>query len=397
MRLRPPSSCHALLELSQSVALCLPHCDCASACPTTHAAQRRECSSDMHSGCCICLRTGLAVHLQPCCNRRSHLPLLCLSDDACATVAAATLSQSTHRANHACEAVVVFDLRSIPHSDLHSLSLLTNSKMVRSPLLLSSLLVALVALCVVACLPGAVATRVTARHHKHSHEAVHPPAAPSRPQGAPLAEAKSFQAASDCSGNECLRFAHTADPAPVNTIATFQIVANPAYLPEVDPVMAAAVPHRVAELDAERVRFSLWFPYPRMTVPQLYQPTEGSQCMDVGTGFNMSLWCADGGKIASIPFASYGLPNGVQCGAYTEGACTFPDIQARVEALCVGQEKCHIRVPQDLYPSGVPTTPPACVGSEGSLHLMVQQICDVPQNYSYCQHKPQTSIATSIV
>jgi len=69
-----------------------------------------------------------------------------------------------------------------------------------------------------------------------------------------------------CVGVQCLRRSHTAAavgnvlvPAvPVTTIPTYQIVPNPLYLPEVDAEFTAAVPKRIAEIDAERVRYCTW-------------------------------------------------------------------------------------------------------------------------------------------
>jgi len=69
-----------------------------------------------------------------------------------------------------------------------------------------------------------------------------------------------------CVGVQCLRHPHTASAAgdahvtavPVSTIPTYQIVPNPLFFPEVDAEFAAAVPKRIAEIDAERVRYCTW-------------------------------------------------------------------------------------------------------------------------------------------
>src|SRR4051812_25481613 len=80
-------------------------------------------------------------------------------------------------------------------------------------------------------------------------------------------------------GLSALRHPYTGPAVPVTMIPTYQIVPNPLYLPEVDPIMASSIVKRIEELDAERVRFCPWFPYPRLTIAQLYEPTEGRQCM----------------------------------------------------------------------------------------------------------------------
>ncbi|XP_074329334.1 beta-galactosidase 6-like [Apium graveolens] len=54
------------------------------------------------------------------------------------------------------------------------------------------------------------------------------------------------------------------------------------------------------------------------------------------------LACDQGYTIASIPFASYGTPEGV-CGAFSHGTC-HANVLSTVQQLCIGKQKCSIPV-----------------------------------------------------
>ncbi|KAJ8645058.1 hypothetical protein MRB53_006806 [Persea americana] len=60
------------------------------------------------------------------------------------------------------------------------------------------------------------------------------------------------------------------------------------------------------------------------------------------------LSCADGQKISSIKFASFGTPQGV-CGNFTEGSCHAHKSYDIFEKNCVGQQWCSVTISPDVF------------------------------------------------
>ncbi|KAL5973631.1 hypothetical protein ACLOJK_030285 [Asimina triloba] len=60
------------------------------------------------------------------------------------------------------------------------------------------------------------------------------------------------------------------------------------------------------------------------------------------------LWCADGQKISSIKFASFGTPQGV-CGSYQEGKCHAHRSYDAFEKHCIGQQWCSVTISPEVF------------------------------------------------
>ena len=131
----------------------------------------------------------------------------------------------------------------------------------------------------------------------------------------------------------------------------------------------------LAALNATHVRFASWFPFPRLSNPEMDAPSGLQQCGDVGAGYDVRLSCArGGGVINAVQFASFGLPDGA-CGAFTRSAqCHAANSSAVVEALCLGQRECTIPASAQRFGGSCNAT---------AQRLAVQVTCDPPQNNTY--------------
>lgn len=64
-------------------------------------------------------------------------------------------------------------------------------------------------------------------------------------------------------------------------------------------------------------------------------------CGAANDGETATLTCPPGTVIASIAFASYGLPDGA-CGAFASGSCDSPTSRSVVESKCIGKSSCTV-------------------------------------------------------
>ncbi|XP_058073893.1 beta-galactosidase-like [Magnolia sinica] len=60
------------------------------------------------------------------------------------------------------------------------------------------------------------------------------------------------------------------------------------------------------------------------------------------------LWCANGQKISSIKFASFGTPEGV-CGSFQEGSCHAHKSYDAFEKNCIGQQWCSVTISPEVF------------------------------------------------
>lgn len=55
------------------------------------------------------------------------------------------------------------------------------------------------------------------------------------------------------------------------------------------------------------------------------------------------LQCGPGQSITNIQFASFGTPLGT-CGSFLQGGCHARESHAVLEKMCVGQERCSVKI-----------------------------------------------------
>ena len=159
------------------------------------------------------------------------------------------------------------------------------------------------------------------------------------------------------------------------TTSTLQMVMNP-LVTRASPVHDA-VYDQLAELSPSYARFQAWFPYPRLSVAELFPPSGLSQCSDVAVGYAAELSCKKGGGvIKEVEFAAFGQPQGV-CTAYAHNSsCTAQNSTSIVQLMCVGKQNCTVPASTALF--GNP-----CPANASEYRLVVQVTCDPPQNHTY--------------
>jgi hypothetical protein len=142
---------------------------------------------------------------------------------------------------------------------------------------------------------------------------------------------------------------------PLNTTPTLQVVPTPLFergSPQHDLIWAA-----LSALNASRVRFVPWLPFPRLGVAALEPPSGGALCgfrassAPGGDYFPLALSCAPS-TIAAVEFAAYGESSGY-CGNLSAGACVLPGSAGVVRAACLGRQSCTL-LSTDAFFGGSP-------------------------------------------
>lgn len=90
---------------------------------------------------------------------------------------------------------------------------------------------------------------------------------------------------------------------------------------------------------------------------------EETTCGTAGEDGSVRLNCADGYRIESVSFSSYGTPTG-ECGTFMEGACHAATSASAVEDICLGRAACTIPASNSMF-----TDP--CNSTEKSLAVEV--------------------------
>ncbi|CAF1540121.1 unnamed protein product, partial [Didymodactylos carnosus] len=153
---------------------------------------------------------------------------------------------------------------------------------------------------------------------------------------------------------------------------TYQLVINP-LVTRASPVHDN-IYQSLHDLPADYIRFIPWFPYPRLGIAELEQPSGLSQCKNVGEKYNLILSCAvSGGVIDKIEFASFGTPMGT-CGNYAYGKCNSNTTIDVLQKSCVNRPNCTIPVNTDVFGDPCPDT---------VKRLIAQVTCNPPQNNTY--------------
>jgi hypothetical protein len=134
----------------------------------------------------------------------------------------------------------------------------------------------------------------------------------------------------------------------LHTVPTIQVVTNPLLSRQFSPIYKEIFAS-LAQLNAEYVRYAVWFPYPKMAVAELDPPSGTYQCRNVGETFSLDLSCRQGGGVISkVDFASYGTAVGA-CGDMKQGTCHANNSLDIVERACIGKQECSIPVTDDLF------------------------------------------------
>ena len=141
----------------------------------------------------------------------------------------------------------------------------------------------------------------------------------------------------------------------LQTIPTLQVVPTPLFergSPQHDLIWSA-----LAALNASRVRFVPWLPFPHLGVAALEPPSGSALCgfrassAPNGSYFPLELSCG-ASTIAEVVFAAYGESSGY-CGNLSAGACVLPGAAAVVRAACVGKPSCTL-LSTDAFFGGSP-------------------------------------------
>ncbi len=134
----------------------------------------------------------------------------------------------------------------------------------------------------------------------------------------------------------------------LHTIPTLQVVTNPLFTREFSPVHKQIFAS-LKQLNAEYIRYAVWFPYPKLAVAELDPPSGLFQCGNVGTNFSINLSCEQsGGVISKVDFASYGTSSGA-CGQMKQGTCHATNSSEIVQRVCIGQKECSVPATSDLF------------------------------------------------
>lgn len=143
--------------------------------------------------------------------------------------------------------------------------------------------------------------------------------------------------------------------SPLRTVPTLQVVPTPLFergSPTHDLIWGA-----LAALNASRVRFVPWLPFPRLGVAALEPPSGGALCgfrassAASGNYFPLTLSCGSS-TIAAVEFVAYGESHGY-CGNLSAGACALPGAAAVVRDACLGRPACTL-LSTDAFFGGSP-------------------------------------------
>ncbi len=134
----------------------------------------------------------------------------------------------------------------------------------------------------------------------------------------------------------------------LHTIPTLQVVTNPLLSRQFSPVHKQIFAS-LKQLNAQYIRYAVWFPYPKLAVAELDPPSGLFQCGNVGTNFSINLSCEQGGGVISkVDFASYGTSTGA-CGQMKQGTCHAANSSEIVQRVCIGQKQCSVPATTDLF------------------------------------------------
>ena len=165
---------------------------------------------------------------------------------------------------------------------------------------------------------------------------------------------------------------------PLRTTPTLQVVPTPLF--ERGSAQHDQIWSALRALNASRVRFVPWLPFPRLGVAALEPPSGGALCgfraasAPNGSYFPLTLSCG-ASTIAAVEFAAYGESRGY-CGNLSAGACVLPGSAAVVARACLGKPSCTL-LSTDAFFGGNP-------GCRGAASLAVQVRCaDAALRHTY--------------
>ena len=193
----------------------------------------------------------------------------------------------------------------------------------------------------------------------------------SPPPAAPLLLALRFAAGPRARADLVVVRSWTNVTRALATTPTLQVVPTPLF--ERGSATHDAIWAALADLNASRVRFVPWLPFPRLGVAELEPPSGGALCgfrsssAPNGSYFPLTLDCGPASSIAAVDFAAYGESSGY-CGALSAGACVLPASEAVVRGACVGRRSCTL-LSTDAFFGGSP----GC--ASGAASLAVQLRC----------------------
>jgi hypothetical protein len=165
------------------------------------------------------------------------------------------------------------------------------------------------------------------------------------------------------------------------TLPTLQVVPTPLF--ERGSATHDAIWGALSALNASRVRFVPWLPFPRLGVAELEPPSNRALCgfrassAANGSYFPLVIDCG-ASSIVAVDFAAYGESSGY-CGSLVAGACVLPSSAEVVAQACVGKSSCEL-LSTDEYFGGNP----GCRSGRASLAVQVR--CDdaAQQHTSWC-------------
>ena len=186
-----------------------------------------------------------------------------------------------------------------------------------------------------------------------------------------LLAAALFAPPSPCAGDLIVIASWSNVTRTLATLPTLQVVPTPLF--ERGSATHDAIWAALAALNASRVRFVPWLPFPRLGVAELEPPSGGALCgfrassAPSGDYYPLTLSCGGASTIADVDFAAYGESSGY-CGNLSAGACVLPGSAAVVRAACVGKRACTIFATDEFFGGS-----PGC--ASGAASLAVQLRC----------------------
>jgi len=120
-----------------------------------------------------------------------------------------------------------------------------------------------------------------------------------------------------------------------------QVVVNPLLLND-SPIHDKAW-SSLKELNADNVRIAFKYPYPYISVSELYPPSGELLCGSTYDSNQQTLHCDNSGVINEIVYASYGTNNG-ECGNFSDNSACVSNQIDYVKKQCLNQQSCTIDV-----------------------------------------------------